>query len=435
MDATTNPDDRPARFLWLAPGLRPPVAMTRAQERTFLLVGVAALFAGYDLTIFGLATPQIQDALHIPENRIALTVTFFRLASFAAILLASAADLVGRRRLLLITITGQAITTLGTAFSGNYEQFVLWQMATRVFGYAEEMLCIVVIMEEMAAKARGWAAGTFAAMDSTGAGVASLVFAFVNVLPYGWRAIYVIGALPLFLVAFLRRRLPETRRFEAEAVIHTIESRAAQTFAMLRLLASEYPGRVAAILLVVASSGFAFAPAVVLMSKYLQQAHHYSPGGVTALYVPGGFIALAISIIAGRVSDRIGRKVVILATAALGAGCFALFYSGYGGWFVPAAWIAAMAGYFTTDALVAGFSSEIVPTAYRATVSGLRYTVGTLSGAVSLALEGVFYDRFGGHGPAVYVALATIPILLIAVLFLPEPSGKTLEEMTEATPS
>jgi MFS family permease len=236
--------------------------------------------------------------------------------------------------------------------------------------------------------------------------------------------------LPLFLVAFLRRQLPETRRFEAEAVIHTLESRVAQTFAMLRLLISEYPGRVAAILLVVAASGFAFAPALVLMSKYLQQVHHYSPGAVTALYVPGGFIALVISILAGRISDRIGRKIVIVAMAAFGAGCFALFYSGLSGWFVPALWIAAMAGHFTNEALVAGFSSEVVPTAYRATVSGLRYTVGTLSGAVSLALEGVFYDHLGGHGPAVLVALATVPVALIAVLLLPEPAGKTLEEMT-----
>jgi putative MFS transporter len=406
--------------------------MTRRQERTFLLVGVAALFGGYDMAIFGLATPQIQAGLDIPENRIALTVTFFRLASFGAILLAAMADLVGRRRLLLITITGQAIATLGTATSGTYEQFVLWQMATRVFGYAEEMLCIVVIMEEMEASARGWAAGTFAALTSTGAGVASLVFAFVNLLPFGWRAIYVIGSLPLFLVAFWRRRLPETRRFATEEAVHSLESRVSQTFAILRLLVSEYPGRVAAILLVVGSAGFAFAPAVVLMSKYLQQIHHYAPGSVTALYVPGGFIALAISIRAGRISDRIGRKTVIITMAAFGAACFGLFYSGYGGWFVPFAWIAAMTGYFTMDALVAGFSSEVIPTAYRATVSGLRYTVGILSGAISLALEGVFYDHFGGHGPAVLVALATIPILLVVVLFLPEPSGKTLEEMTTA---
>jgi putative MFS transporter len=404
--------------------------MTVLQERVFLLVGVAALFGGYDMAIYGLAIPQIQLSLHIPEDRVAVTVTFFRLAAIAAILLTYTADIVGRRRLLLITIFGQAIATLGTAFSGTYEQFVLWQVATRVCGYAEEMVSIVVIMEEIAAGARGWAAGTFAAMDSTGAGVASLVFFFVNALPFGWRAIYVIGSLPLFLVAFLRRRLPETRRFEAEEAIHSLESRVSQALALLRLLISEYPARVAGISLTVSAYGFAFGPAVVLMSKYLQQTQHYTPGQVTMLFVPGGFISLVVSILAGRLSDRLGRKGVIIGTALVGAACFALFYSGLSGWLIPVLWIAAMAGYFTADALLAGFASEIVPTAYRATVSGLRYTLGTLSGAVSLALEGVFYDWLGGHGPAVMLPLAAIPLALLAILLLPEPAGKTLEEMT-----
>jgi MFS family permease len=432
MDATINPDERPARFYWLAPGLRPPVAMTRGQERTFALVGVAALFAGYDMTIFGLATPQIQASLHIPENHIALTVFYFRLASFAAILLAYSADLVGRRRLLLITIFGQAVATLGTAFSANYEQFVLWQMATRVFGYAEEMLCIVVIMEEIDSKARGWAAGTFAALDSTGAGLASLVFAFVTLLPFGWRAIYVIGAVPLFLVAFMRRRLPETKRFEAETAIHSLQSRVAQALAMLRLLVREYPGRVAAILIAVGATGITFAPAVVLMSKYLQQVHHYTPAEVTMLYIPGGFIALGISIVAGRASDRIGRRLVIGISLAAAALSFGLFYSGKGGWFIPPIWVLAMGGFFTADALLAGFSSEIVPTAYRATVSGLRYSAGLLLGGLSLAMEGVFYDWFGGHGPAILVSLCVAPLALLAMFLLPEPSGKTLEELTHA---
>ena len=34
--------DTPARFLWLPPGLRPPVPMVWRQEHVFLLVGVAA---------------------------------------------------------------------------------------------------------------------------------------------------------------------------------------------------------------------------------------------------------------------------------------------------------------------------------------------------------------------------------------------------------
>src|SRR5471032_59495 len=114
-------DTDPARFLWL---LRPPVTIDIRTERIFLLVGAAAFFAGYDMNIFFLAAPQIQVSFHIPENQIALTVAYFRVAAIGAMLICASADLVGRRRLLLITMVGQAIATLATAFTANYDQFV-----------------------------------------------------------------------------------------------------------------------------------------------------------------------------------------------------------------------------------------------------------------------------------------------------------------------
>jgi hypothetical protein len=39
-------DDRPARFLWLPPGARPPHPVPRRQEMVFLLVGMTLVFSG-----------------------------------------------------------------------------------------------------------------------------------------------------------------------------------------------------------------------------------------------------------------------------------------------------------------------------------------------------------------------------------------------------
>jgi len=44
----------------------------------------------------------------------------------------------------------------------------------------------------------------------------------------------------------------------------------------------------------------------------------------------------------------------------------------------------------------------------------------------------LLYARLGGHGPAIQWLLASIPITMIAILFLPEPAGKSLEEMSGA---
>jgi MFS family permease len=418
--------DAPARVLKI---LHPPVEIGRRTERIILLVGAAALFAGYDVNIFGLATPQIQHSLGIAENQVGPTLATFRAAAIVALLLAASADLVGRRRLLLVTIFGQAVFTLATAFAPDYLSFVVAQLLTRIFGYAEEMLCFVVIAEEITARARGWANGTLTSFYFLGAGVAAGLFGAVNILPYGWRALYFLGALPIFLVGLLRRRLPETKRFET---LGEAGLKVTAALDLLRNLVRDYPGRIAAAITAASAFGFAVSCATFLAQKYLQETYHYSPGEVSLLLIPGGLIGLGLSIAAGRLSDRLGRKPVAMAMAALAGISFFFFFNHAPAWAVPPLWVLGFLGFFSGDALIAGFALEIVPTQYRATVGALRYVIEIGFGAAALTLEGHLYDRFQAHGPAIQWMLAAIPVTLAAILLLPEPAGKTLEEISGA---
>ncbi|GAA0539160.1 putative MFS transporter [Rhizomicrobium palustre] len=405
--------------------------MTSRQAQVFLLVGIAMLFAGYDMNVFGLAAPQIQASLGIPEDKLALTLSFIRIATIFAVMLAWAADLVGRRRLLLITIVGQALATLATGFVQDYNAFVACQILTRVFGYAEEMLCYVVIAEEVAASQRGWSSGTLGALYYMGGGIASLVFAFVTVLPYGWRSLYVIGAVPLFMMAYMRRRLPETQRFEVrEKEVEKMRSRLAAALEQTRLISREYPGRLTAMLIAAAAFGFAIWPAEFLWPKYLQSNFGFKPYETTLLIIPGGLLAVAFNILSGRLSDHIGRRITAILGCLMAMIGFAFFYSGLNIPYLPLTWIVAFAGFLLADALIAGLSAELFPTSYRATVSGLRYLTAILAGAISLALEGPLYNVFHTHGIAVLVLMGTMPIAMIALLTLPEPAGRSLEEIS-----
>lgn len=360
-----------------------------------------------------------------------VTISYFRLAALAALFVAPLADLVGRRRLLLLTVFGAALMTLATAFAQNYQQFVAAQILARVFGYSEEMLCFVVVAEEIDARVRGWSIGTLGSLVATGAGVAALVFATVNYLPYGWRSLYVIGSGGLLILAYYRKWLPETRRFEIHrAEMEAAESRVVIFLRMVRGLFRDYPGRLVAMLVFVTAFGFATGPSAVLLSKFLQTTHHYSPGQVSILFVTGGLFSVAGNIAAGRLSDRLGRKRMLFITTLIGGAGFALFYSGIGGWILPPLWVLALFGFLSADALTAGYPSEIFPTAYRATATTLRYVFHILGGAIALQLEGRFYDMFHAHGPAIMLTTAALPIALIAILFLPETARRSLEDIS-----
>jgi putative MFS transporter len=426
----TTAEERPGRFYWLPPGARPPIPLPKRQELVFLLVGTTFLFSGYDLNIYGMAIPQIQLSLNIPENAVGPIVAQFRLAALGALLFALSADIFGRRRLLLFTLFFEAILTAATAFVQTRTEFVAIQIAARVFGYTEEMLCIVVIAEEIDARVRGWATGVMGAMGSTGAGVAALLFAAVNYLPFGWRSLYFLGGSVLLVLAYYRRLLPETKRFEIRRQeVEAMQSKLRAGADALRRLVLEYPARLAVLLMTLFCFGLAIGPSTVLMSKYLQQTHHYTPGGVGLLFVSGGFVAVVGNVLAGRLSDRIGRRTVILGGMVITASAFAAFFSGYDGTFLPLIWIVAMYGYFSADALLAGLAVELFPTSFRATAAGLRYLSVILGGALGLMLEGRFYDWFGAHGPAISVSLAIMPVAIVGILLLPEPARRVLEDI------
>src|SRR5262249_3294327 len=162
--------------------------------------------------------------------------------------------------------------------------------------------------------------------------------------------------------AFLRRRLPETQRFEVRAdEVRKLASHVTATWDLIRRIATEYPGRVVAMLLAGFCWAAAVAPAGALGIKYMQQTLGYAPWQTTLIIVPGGMVAIGFNIVAGRLSDRVGRKTVIMAGAFLTAVSYALFYSGLKGVFMGPLWAICFFFGLTTDTLYSGISTEIFP--------------------------------------------------------------------------
>jgi MFS family permease len=390
------------------------------------LLGTANAVNGYDLGIVTLALPAIQASLAIPEARVGTLLAIIRLGMLPALALGLLADHYGRRRLLLATIVGFTICTVLTAAAPSATIFVATQFVARVFIAAEDTLGIVVVAEEIGAARRGFALGVLAAFGGVGHGLAALSFAVVGAGALGWRILYLAAALPLVVVAWLRRSLQETRRFVAHRERHA--GRMAGGATLLRTLAREHPRRLAALAAMILPIYFVTAPALAFQSKFLQETHGYAPATVALLYAVGGLVSVTTQLGVGRVSDRVGRKPVLLAMLALtGAGTL-LLYRGPEG-VVPVGWLVMVAAYLGLDVMLSALGSELFPTAYRSTASAARAVTATVGAALGLAAEGALFAATGSHAAAIAWMLVPLVAVPIALAWLPETACRELEEI------
>ena len=168
----------------------------------------------------GLALPDLQASFNIAEQDLGKVLGAARLGALPAIGLALLSDRIGRRSLLMVTLLGLSIATGATGFARTTEEFIAIQFCARAFATAEEIIAIIYVLEMLPVKHRGWGVGFLAAMGGIGSGAASLLYGVVEYLPGGWRALYIIASFPILYIAWLRRKLPESRIFDARAARH-----------------------------------------------------------------------------------------------------------------------------------------------------------------------------------------------------------------------
>lgn len=395
---STRRSQRP-RWLRLAPFLIHPPALTPRQWHVLGLIAAASLFDRYDLALFSLALKHIQAGLHIAEGDLGMLGALVRLGAFPAVGLMLVADRLGRRRLLLATILGYTLLTGATAFAPDAETFVILQVGARVFITAELLLAAVVIAEEFGANVRGWGIGAVHALASGGYALAWGLFAFVDILPSGWRALYLVGLVPLALMTFFRRSLPETAPFASHQARQPSPTGYTAYLAPLGALLRAYPGRLVAVSALAFLCGFTESPALFFEPKYVQEVHHWRPWHLSLLGVSGGFVAIYGYTYAGWLGDRFGRKRVTLLCCGIAPLLIVAFYQAPG-WLIAPLWVAMIFTLLGAQVSLATYSAELFPTSYRATATGIRSIMGTLGGVCGLAMEGLLYTTVGSHWSA-----------------------------------
>ena len=190
---------------------------------------------------------------------------------------------------------------------------------------------------------------------------------------WGWRIPFVVGALLAIVAVMMRRNLHETDAFiEAKTDVKRESS-------LRRLL--RYPREVLIVVGLTAGGTTCFYTYTTYMQKFLKLSVGLSDNQTTLVSAASLVFALCLQPIYGAISDRIGRKPLLVWFGLLGT-VFTIpllrtlqaTTSAFGAFLlIAAAWL-IVAGYTSINAVV---KAELFPTKVRATGVGLPYAITT----------------------------------------------------------
>jgi MFS transporter, MHS family, alpha-ketoglutarate permease len=188
---------------------------------------------------------------------------------------------------------------------------------------------------------------------------------------WGWRIPFVIGALLAIVALLMRRNLHETDDFIASKKVARRES-------SLRAL-MKYPREVMVVVGLTMGGTTAFYTYTTYMQKFLKLSVGLTDRQTTVVTASSLIFALCLQPLYGALSDRIGRKPLLIWFGVMGTvGTIPLLYllqstrsAVVAFLLIATAWL-IVAGYTSINAVV---KAELFPTRVRATGVGLPYAV------------------------------------------------------------
>lgn len=213
---------------------------------------------------------------------------------------------------------------------------------------------------------------------------------------WGWRVPFLIGALCAVIAMFLRRGMEETESFTRK--------KDKPKESLLRTLL-RHPKEVLTVVGLTMGGTLAFYTYTTYMQKYLVNTVGMSKGDSTMISAATLFLFMLLQPLVGSLSDRIGRRPVLIAFGVLGTlftypilSTLHHIETWWGAFFLIMAALIIVSGYTSINAVV---KAELFPTEIRALGVGLPYalTVSIFGGTAeyvalwfkSIGLESGFY--------------------------------------------
>jgi MHS family alpha-ketoglutarate permease-like MFS transporter len=189
---------------------------------------------------------------------------------------------------------------------------------------------------------------------------------------WGWRIPFAIGALCAVVALFLRRGMEETESFTQKK-----EKEKAKESLMRTLM--RHPKELATVVGLTMGGTLAFYTYTTYMQKYLVNTVGMSISDSTTISAATLFLFMCLQPVIGALSDKIGRRPILIAFGVLGTICTVPILSTlhtiqtwWGAFFLIMAALSFDSGYTSINAVV---KAELFPTEIRALGVGLPYAL------------------------------------------------------------
>lgn len=402
--------------------------LTQRQKLLFPVIMCGAFFEGFDFMVVNLALPFISRDMGLDTRSAGLALSTIAIGTLVAFFVVRLGDRVGRKPVFIWSVVLYSALSLATAFTPNIQYFIVCQFFARIFLVAVWATGFIVIAEEFSVEMRGRALGMFQAAAAIGAVFPSIFISLLANTALGWRGLYIIGALPLFVVLFLGRNFHETERFH--------KARAADEAGPGFFAVFQRPYR-KFIIIVSALWVFIYICYTSSMSFFSYRVVNdlgWAEGRVGLTTAVAYLIGLAGYYLAGKLLDSIGRKptaVIFFLGGSIGTIC--AFQATSYTWVLISLIVGTFfVGVFTV--IGASFTNELFPTAIRANATAWgNNIVGRMGQILAPGLVGFLALPLGGVGNAVsLLALGPLAAALLVIFFLPETRNREMQDFMQA---
>jgi putative MFS transporter len=435
-------------------------------RRLLLMGGLGYTFDAMDAAVLAFLLPVLRKDWGLTSVQTGVLGSGTFIGYFLGAMLAGMlGDLIGRRKVMMWALVIYCVASLASAFANDWGYFLGTRIIAGLGTGAESAIVAPFLSEFVAKRYRGSFTGSLAGFFSFGFVAAALLgYLVIPLAPNAWRLVMVITALPILMLLWWRRALPESPRWleargrqaEAEAIVASVEAELtaagvrleplpastsmhvplaagrASVIANVKALWSARLARITAMTwlmwLSITFSYYAFftwIPGLLVQSGMtITRSFSYSLVMYIA-QIPGYFSGAWLN-------EKLGRQFTIASYMILGgisALGLALTRTDAG---IMASGVLLSFFMNGTYAGVYAYTPEVFPTDVRATGTGMASSIGRLGAIAAPILVGYVYPLLGFPGVFGATTLVLLVGALAVVLMGVQTRGRSLEDIAAA---